>query len=548
MRLPKKYTLTLIHSCSAALFLFFIGITLFSSAGRDDVFKTLFPAWTLSEFGQILNYNGAAIEQSSSLLQVLLIGFLHKILGGNIVQLGSILAVLSGMATVILSPFIGKRLGLSPGKSQWLPWLIAGSSFVNYWSWGGLDASLAALFTLLFLDSLTRFLRGAKPWIYLGTGFAFVLVRPENGLIGLLGLTLLSLYTWRSPDTKFTLKQVLTALFLLTGISLSIIALRLWLFGSPLPLPVQAKASSLNFGRIYQGASYYFWQMWRHPEFLALLTGAAAASSYLIWKKKIGKHIETLSFALAMGTFILFSGGDWMENGRFFVPLIPLLSILLLAGIEPISRNWTRPTLWGMMLLCTWGMLHTARHHSTGKPLWAHIENVPQIAGYSFAETANRVHARDIEMCQHLITYCEKRQKDKSPIKILSQQAGMVIFHTAKAHFRKIQFIDLVGLSTPDFLECKRTQNRGATFGGLNMDLYYLMQDADRLRKECGFELPDIIFDLDNERHEKENYLVQFGYKTIYKKEGEMRTTGSTFPGMHLGAWQILMVRQSIEY
>ena len=50
-----------------------ITILLFPSAGRDDTYITLWPAHTLAEHGEILNYNGERVEQSSTLLMVLLL-------------------------------------------------------------------------------------------------------------------------------------------------------------------------------------------------------------------------------------------------------------------------------------------------------------------------------------------------------------------------------------------------------------------------------------------------------------------------------------------
>ena len=60
-----------------ALALVLAGLLLFPSAGQDDTHITCWPAYTLSHFGQILNYNGQRVEQSSSLLQVLLLAVLH---------------------------------------------------------------------------------------------------------------------------------------------------------------------------------------------------------------------------------------------------------------------------------------------------------------------------------------------------------------------------------------------------------------------------------------------------------------------------------------
>jgi hypothetical protein len=64
-------------STGAALVLVVVGLTLFPASGRDDIYITYWAAHTLSEYGQILNYEGLRVEQSSSLLHVLLLSVLH---------------------------------------------------------------------------------------------------------------------------------------------------------------------------------------------------------------------------------------------------------------------------------------------------------------------------------------------------------------------------------------------------------------------------------------------------------------------------------------
>lgn len=542
----RKYLATVLNGWSAAALLFFAGLMLYASAGRDDVFKTLFPAYTLSEFGQILNYNGEAIEQSSSLLQVLLLGMLHRLFGGDIVQMGSLLAVLCGMATVMYSPLVGRQLGLSEEHSRWAPWLLAGSSLMTYWAWGGLDASLAALCMILFLDGARRFFLTGKVLFFSLASLAFLLVRPENGLIALLALCLLAIYAWRNRDAHFSRGKVGKAAMLILGLVMGIFLLRYGLFGALFPLPVQAKAG-LSASKIYRGATYFFWQMWFHPEFL-LLVLSSATSFVLLWRKKqLGGVFLVAALLLASAAFVLASGGDWMENGRFFVPLLPLFILIFLFGLPHFPPLIARILPFTLLLFSCYGHLHTARYHSTGQPFWQAIKSMPPTPGHSFAEKANRVHRRDLEMCVQLRSVVAQLYAHKqAPVTLLSQQAGMVIFHTAKSHFRKLQFIDLVSLSTPDFLECNVTRARGATYGGLNMDLYYLFEDLKNLRAQCGFSPPDIIFDLDNERHEKEEWLLQNGYFTYYRREGKMEMGSEWFPGLEIGAEQILMIRADL--
>ena len=56
-----------------------ISLTLFPSAGRDGSYMTYWPAYALSKLGEIVNLNGDRVEQSSSLLLVLVLAAASKI-------------------------------------------------------------------------------------------------------------------------------------------------------------------------------------------------------------------------------------------------------------------------------------------------------------------------------------------------------------------------------------------------------------------------------------------------------------------------------------
>ena len=78
-----------------------VGLLLFPSAGHDDTHITCWPAYTLSHFGQILNYNGDRVEQSSSLLQVLLLAALHKVTRIDVVTLAKLSSIAFGIGTLL---------------------------------------------------------------------------------------------------------------------------------------------------------------------------------------------------------------------------------------------------------------------------------------------------------------------------------------------------------------------------------------------------------------------------------------------------------------
>jgi len=101
-----------------------------------------------------------------------------------------------------------------------------------------------------------------------------------------------------------------------------VVALRLALFGHPVPLAVAAKPSDLSHGFLYLAASMVVGAL---PAFLLdarglLGRGAAGAPD--------GRTLRALVTVLVHGVVVVFVGGDWMPFGRFFVPMVPSLVVL----------------------------------------------------------------------------------------------------------------------------------------------------------------------------------------------------------------------------
>ena len=127
--------------------LLLIGL-LFSSTGRDDAHITYWSAYSLSRFGEILNYNGDRVEQSSSLLQVLLLSLIGLLSGAKMVSIGKISSIVFGIASLIAI----YRLALKIDSRTAFPTaVLTGTSvYFIYWSYGGLESTLVA-FTVLCL-------------------------------------------------------------------------------------------------------------------------------------------------------------------------------------------------------------------------------------------------------------------------------------------------------------------------------------------------------------------------------------------------------------
>lgn len=56
-----------------------LAVGVFTHGGEDDAYITYWAARALGRYGSVVNYNGAPVEQSSSLTLVVLLGLLHAV-------------------------------------------------------------------------------------------------------------------------------------------------------------------------------------------------------------------------------------------------------------------------------------------------------------------------------------------------------------------------------------------------------------------------------------------------------------------------------------
>jgi hypothetical protein len=117
---------------------FLHGLFLYSaSSSMDDVYITYWVAKTLSNFGTIINYNGEVLEQSSSLLHVIILAVLHRLSGISLPNLGIYFSALMGGLTMLAAWRLACFLKV---RSAWFVVLFcAWFPYLVYWSFTGLE-------------------------------------------------------------------------------------------------------------------------------------------------------------------------------------------------------------------------------------------------------------------------------------------------------------------------------------------------------------------------------------------------------------------------
>lgn len=517
------------------------GLLLYGSTGVDDTHITYWAAHTLAEFGEILNYNGVRLEQSSTLFHTVLLAAARTLVPVRLATLGPVMSVLGGAVTVASVYVLGRRLRLDrPGVASLFCALLA---YLVYWSFSGMETSWAAALTVGTVWAAHRWIcrPTALRWtILFAVLLAFVSIRPEAGFIALsafAGYAVLRAATAALADSgsdgaggiSRPVRRPLALLATAGGAFGALTAARLLYFGSVFPAPVTAKVSGVGLRRVAAGWDYVL----RHgltPSLLFL----AGMGLVALWEGRSDAddrarlRLLLLSFAAAVVAFCVASGGDWMEGGRFLVPALPLVALLGTEGILRIGRR--RAVVVGATALLLVGdALLLGYHSSMGDPAPVASETYAPVlekagAGSSFSwwEKANRIHLRDILLIEWVRGFMEELPASSRPLTVWSGQAGMVYYHLAREyHPGGLHFVDLRGLTTRQLRDCDIGVGQRGTVVGIQSTYRELLGLDPAAGERCRIPRPDLVVDI-NPDHHKRDVLVEHGYRVLYRQSGRI--------------------------
>ncbi len=549
--------------------LVFLGLFFFSSTGRDDTHITYWPAYTLSHFGKILNYNGDYIEQSSTLLQVLSLALLNAMSGISMVKLGLILSVLCGAASL----FAIHRLSLKIHKqSGFYTALLTGSSvYFIYWSFSGMESTLVSLTSIWLVFSYATYLSQQKKnrlvYPIIGT-FLFVIVRPEMPIVlacilaGTLGVVTLK-QLGSTSDYKTFHQNLLSQVFILIGVSTTICVLvftfRYCYFGSLFPQPVSAKHAGISLKMFKYGGIYFSMCLMRYKFITVMAILTVCGGGFAVWKLFTEKYINpyillSLLFLATYTSFIFFSGGDWMEGGRFFVHMMPIAVMFISFGLRSILKSELILKWFCLILLIFQGVtfFNFAEADSTGMPFWRGVKYYKSFASeygasdFSWFERTNRVHIRDIPTIYYLNNVIEHLLAYKNDeIHIMSMQMGMIPYYVVKKHFGQVHMVDMKGLADNIFTECSITATLPRGITGLTLGYQYYFAYRQDIEKDFGMTRPDVIFDLLENAHSLEE-ISKHGYMIVYIQEDIRHDNSKLFHGGFIYTKQFVAVRREL--
>lgn len=146
----------------AALLCSALAVILWSQGGQDDCYITYWAARALAEHGQILNYNGLRLEQSSSLSLVLVLALVYRLTPLSMPAVAYCVSLGAGVATMLLAVRGGRRMGL--GSRAGLVAALGTFGCFSYWATSGMETALTTAAGLCFIDECTRATERCRRW------------------------------------------------------------------------------------------------------------------------------------------------------------------------------------------------------------------------------------------------------------------------------------------------------------------------------------------------------------------------------------------------
>ncbi len=495
-----------------------LGFLLFPSSGRDDSHITYWESHTLVRMGSIVNGNGVPLEQSSSLLLVLLLAALHALTTISLPTLGAIVSI--AFAALSVRRCVRVARVLDP-ELEWPIWLLVPMiPSLIFWAYSGMETTLVAFLLLGLMEATYRCAMGEteRAWLpAIGWIAALLLARPESPFTLALSLGA-SAVVFALARESARAKRMLVLVAAVLAMTAILLAWRRHTFGSFFPLPTEAKTERGK-GMIVRGILYVLREGCGAAGVLVIAMGLRAATWIRNPKSAFDHPMRALIhvFGAVQLSFVATAGGDWMEGGRFFVAMTPLATLSVVDFLH--HRAWRSWGIAAIALLHAYGVVALAIRFDG--MLWRFPTPDPLLnKGYSFFETHN-FERRNFLLAMPAAekAIADVRARTGRPAVLLSKYAGVPFYYLARDHFGEVELLDFQGLATAHFTRCALTRSMRHDYLGVRIPYETYLERREEFKRVCGVPEPDIIFDgyyasLDVGR---EQVLERFGYRIVAK-------------------------------
>ena len=326
----------------------------------DDAYISFRYAENLAE-GRGLVFNaGERVEGYSNFLWVLLLAantpFVDDLTGAA--QLWGVLAACAALVLVALAAR-DRFAQHNPLTLAFGLLLLAGSGYYAGWSVSGLESGLFALLLLAAWFRYSVEIESEHERLPLSAGLfgLLAMARPEGVLIAL-GMIAVHLLLFARAQVGARRRWAFPAALLIVVLSYE--AFRFVYYGAHwAPNSVRAKVG-LSWSQIQRGSTYVTTRF-AYPYALLLLSAVLAPR---LWRRPAFVVGQLLFVGYLV--FVIAVGGDW-SRGRFFAPVLPLGSVLLLAVCGRIrTLGW----LVGALYLVGCFVVTTPRGEGRNWQLW----------------------------------------------------------------------------------------------------------------------------------------------------------------------------------
>jgi hypothetical protein len=489
---------------------------MFGVGGRDDDYITYWEAEKLAKTGHLVNINGAPIEQSSSLLHVVVLAVLHLLTSVPI----PVLSYFVGIACLALTIWLSSRLALliKPDSEVVTAFVVALAFPLVYWATGGLETLLAAVAMLWFILVLVSALSGGRlagrKIAAFGVSTVLVVtVRPDTMLVATivvasgLAAALIRKGLQERVDRwiPFIDPRRAGALTLVVVGAVGLLAIfREVIFHSLLPQPDKAKVSGLSPHRLGLAYLYHSFPLWMWAV-LVVLGGVGLVRC--VQKQSLPGLVASLACIWGMVS-IVFTYGDWMGAARLLVPYLAPGLVVVAVGVCSLVRPWRQIALVVLLsvecltllgLFAFENAIAPDQATATGQPVggawqleWGPGPHPSGSVPMPWYVAWNATHQRDAIFLAHttpIVRELVSQLPKNAVITIGSPQGGMVPYTWANEFPGKLKFIDTESLTTNDFSRCPGLDQTSA---GLQISFGDWFAHAGK----CAPPLPDLVFDI----------------------------------------------------
>lgn len=287
--------------------------------------------------GLVLIPGGERVEAYSNFFWVLCLA-VGSAVGIDLFVWAHLLGALCAVVTILGVAALAAAVRGKPSPLDAIPALLASSLLpIPYWAMSGLEGGAYAAAVVWCATALARFADDGRQWrISAGLAAGLALMRPDGSV--LLGGAALAF--WLVPSTWSTRLR-----WLAVAIGPVVVHLiwRRWYYAYWLPNTFYAKvATPFSLGQLVHldapGWRYVRGFVVRYrlfplllPAVLPVLPGPRARAAR-----------GAIILIAGVAVFPLYAGADWMSEGRFLAPALPLLCALGFSGIERLAAWWPR--------------------------------------------------------------------------------------------------------------------------------------------------------------------------------------------------------------